>query len=116
MFYIVEQDSKLQSLENLMKLGCYVDVIPTNDLYHPRLTSPVAVYIRLTNSTHGFIIPIDHEEGICVDKNRVYNILSKCKNLYTLDKKKLLYYFNLQSAIDLSLKYSINRAMVSVAC
>lgn len=90
-----------------MKLGCYVDVIPTNDLYHPRLTSPVAVYIRLTNSTHGFIIPIDHEEGICVDKNRVYNILLKCKNLYTLDKKKLLYYFNLQSAIDLSLKYSM---------
>ena len=107
MFYIVEQDSKLESLEKLMKLGCYVDVISSNDLYHPKLSSTVAVYVRLLNSTHGYIIPIDHEEGICVDKKRIYDMLLKCKELYTLDKKRLLYHFNLQAAIDISLKYSM---------
>ena len=107
MFYIVEQESKLDSLEKLMKLGCYVDVISSNDLYHPKLTSTVAVYVRLLNSTHGYIIPIDHEEGICVDKKRIYDMLLKCKELYTLDKKRLLYHFNLQAAIDISLKYSM---------
>jgi len=106
-FYIVEQESKLVNLENLVRLGCYVDVIPTNDLYHPRLTSEVAVYVRLLKSDHGFIIPIDHDEGLNVDKQRVYQILLKCSKLYTLDKKKLLYYFNLQDAIDLSLVYSM---------
>ena len=46
MFYIVEQDSKLESLQRLSKLGLYVDVVSSNDLYHPKLTSTVAVYVR----------------------------------------------------------------------
>jgi hypothetical protein len=106
-FYIVEEESKLVNLENLVRLGCYVDVIPTHDLYHPQLTTPIAVYIRLLKSDHGFIIPIDHDEGLNVDKQRIYQILSKASKLYTLDKKKLLYYFNLQEAIDVSLLYSM---------
>lgn len=105
MFYIVEEESKLSSLENLVKLGCYVEVISSNDLYHPKLTSTVAVYIRMLNSKHGYIIPIDHNEGLNVDKDRVFNILLKASKLYTLNKKNLLYYFNLQEAIDISLVY-----------
>lgn len=109
MFYIVEEESKLSHLERLVKLGCFVDVISTNDLYHPKLTSTVAVYIRVLNSKHGFIIPINHDEGLNVDKDRVYSILSKASTLYTLDKKNLLYHFNLQEAIDLSLVYSMTK-------
>jgi len=106
-FYIVEQESKLTSLENLVRLGVYVEVISTNNEYHPKLTSTVAVYIRLIGSDHGFIIPIDHDEGLNISKERVYSILSKASKLYTLDKKNLLYHFNLQDAIDLSLLYSM---------
>ena len=107
MFYIVEQDSKLESLQRLSKLGLYVDVISSNDLYHPKLTSTVAVYIRPVNSKHGFIIPINHEEGLNVSKERVYDILLSASKLYTVNKKELLYHFNLQDAIDLSLLYSM---------
>jgi len=106
-FYIVEQDSKLESLQRLSKLGLYVDVISSNDLYHPKLTSTVAVYIRPVNSKHGFIIPINHEEGLNVSKERVYDILLSASKLYTVNKKELLYHFNLQDAIDLSLLYSM---------
>ena len=109
MFYIVEQESKLVSLERLSRLGMYVEVIPTNFYYHPKLTSTVAVYIRLIGSEHGFIIPIDHDEGLNVSKERVYQILSSASKLYTLDKKNLLYYFNLQDAIDISLLYSMTK-------
>lgn len=109
MFYIVEQESKLESLEKLSKLGMYVDVISSNDNYHPKLTSTVAVYIRLLDSTHGYIIPIEHDEGLNVSKERVSQILSKCSKLYTLDKKKLLYYFNIQDAIDISLLYAMTK-------
>ena len=105
MFYIVEEESKLVNLENLIRLGCYVEVVPTHDLYHPKLTSPIAVYLRLLKSDHGFIIPIDHDEGLNIDKQRVYELLLKSKKLYTVDKKKLLYHFNLQDATDLSLLY-----------
>jgi len=108
-FYIVEQDSKLESLQRLSKLGLYVDVISSNDLYHPKLTSTVAVYVRPVYSGHGYIIPINHDEGLNVTKNRVSDILSSTSKLYTLDKKNLLYHFNLQQAIDLSLVYSMTK-------
>ena len=109
MFYIVEQESKLESLERLARLGMYVEVIPTNFYYHPKLTSTVAVYVRLIGSEHGHIIPIDHDEGLNVSKDRIYRILSSASKLYTLDKKNLLYYFNLQDAIDVSLLYSMTK-------
>lgn len=109
MFYIVEQDSKLESLQRLSKLGLYVDVVSSNDLYHPKLTSTVAVYVRPLNSKFGYIIPINHDEGLNVTKDRVSGILSAASKLYTLDKKNLLYHFNLQDAIDLSLVYSMTK-------
>jgi hypothetical protein len=108
-FYIVEQEDKLQNLQNLIKLGVYVDVISSNDYYHPKLTSTVAVYVRLIDSHHGFIIPINHDEGINVSKDRIYELLLSASKLYTLDKKALLYHFNLQDAIDLSLLYSMTK-------
>ena len=107
MFYLVEEEDKLIELERLVKLGCYVDIIPTNDYYHPKLSSTVAVYIRLLDSDYGYLIPINHSEGLNVAKDRVYDILKQSGKLYTLDKKKLLYYFNLQAATDLSLVYSM---------
>ena len=109
MFYIVEQESKLENLQRLSKLGLYVDVISSNDLYHPKLTSTIAVYVRPINSKHGYIIPINHDEGLNVSKERVYGILSISSKLYTLDKKNLLYHFNLQEAIDISLLYSMTK-------
>ena len=109
MFYIVEEESKLQSIENLVRLGCYVNVVSTNDLYHPKLTSSIAVYIRLLKSDYGYIIPIDHPEGLNVDKERVYQLLLKANTLYTLNKKELLYHFNLQEAIDISLLYAMTK-------
>ena len=109
MFYIVEKEDKLESLERLSKLGVYVDVIPTNNLYHPKLTTTVAVYIRLTGSQHGYIVPIDHDEGLNTTKERVSRILSSSSKVYTLNKKELLYHFNIQGAIDLSLLYSMNK-------
>lgn len=107
MFYIVEHQDKLDNLHRIVKQGAYVDVVPSNYLYHPKLTSTVAVYIRPLKSSHGFVIPVNHDEGINVDKNRISDILSQSEVLYTVDKKKLLYYFNLHNVIDVSLLYSM---------
>ena len=107
MFYIVEKESQLDRLEKLAKLGFYVDIIHSHNLYHPKLTTSIAAYIRPVNSKHGFILPIDHDECLNVSKQRVYQILNSAKTIYTVDKKYLLYHFNLQQAIDLSLLYSM---------
>ena len=109
MFYIVEEEDKLNSLQTKVLEGAYVDVIPSNNLYHPKLTFPVAVYLVPLGSQEGYIIPIAHDEGINVSKERVSTILSSISKLYTLDKKNLLYNFNLQDAIDLQLLYSMTK-------
>lgn len=107
MFYIVEEESKLDYLERSARFGFFVEVISSHNLYHPKLSSTVAVYIRPLNQNKGYIIPINHDEGINVAKSRVCNILSKAETLYTIDKKRLLYHFNLQRAIDISLLIAV---------
>jgi len=107
MFYIVEEESKLKLLEKLISTGCYVDIISSNDNYHPKLTFTVAIYIKCLDNSNGYIIPIKHDEGINVDKNRVIDILKNSNKVYTLDKKKLLYHINIPGVIDVSLLYSM---------
>jgi hypothetical protein len=116
-FYIIEEERKLENLERLMKLGAYVEVISSNDEFHPKLTQTTAVYIRLHKSHHGYIIPINHDEGINVNKERVSRLLNSVQSLYTKDKKELLYHFNIQGAIDISLLYSmVNYNRLEITC
>lgn len=107
MFYIVESETQLTTLHNIARLGCFVEVISSNDYYHPKLTSVSAVYIKCLHTGNGYIIPINHTEGINVEYQRVKEILTNAEKVYTLDKKKLLYHFNIQNAIDVSLLYSM---------
>ena len=107
MFYITESDNQLNRLQQLSRLGAFVYVISSNDYFHPKLSSTVAVYLRPLTSKHGFIIPIDHTDGMNIDKNRVYELLQGFSKLYTINKKELLYHFNLQQSIDVSLLYSM---------
>ena len=37
MFYIIETDTQLERLQSFGRLGGYVDIIPTNYFYHPKL-------------------------------------------------------------------------------
>jgi hypothetical protein len=109
MFYIVETDEQIQLLTNLGKKGGYIEVISTNDNYHPLLTSTVAIYLRPLDHPEGYIIPINHDEGLNVDKNRIYDVLKNYTTLYTYNKKDLLYHFVLTSIVDLSLIYSMTK-------
>ena len=107
MFYIIETDEQVQLVKNLGRKGGYVEVISSNDNYHPLLTSTVAVYLRPLDHHEGYIIPISHDEGLNLSKNCVYEILKQYTTLYTIDKKQLMYHFILPSVIDLSLLYSM---------
>lgn len=108
MFYIIESQDQLQWIENLMDSPVFIDVVGTNDYFHPRLNTTVGVYIRPLQDSQGYFIPISHDDGLNVEKQCVYELLLKAQTLYTLNKKTLLYHFNLQRAIDVSLVYSMN--------
>ena len=107
MFYIVEEESKLKNLEKLLKLGAFIEVIPDHYNFHPKLSNTTAVYIRILKSNYGYIVPVNHSEGINIDKDRLLRLLKSSSKLYTLNKKELLYHFPLPDAIDLSLLYSM---------
>ena len=106
MFYIVESESQLELLKKYIDTKTFIHPIPGNFEYHPKLTTTVALYIKPENEK-GFINPINHDEGLNVDKTRVYSILKSFKTLYCLDRKYLLYHFNLLNSYDISLLYSM---------
>ena len=103
MFYIVESEEQLHTLDSFKDEKCYIEVISSNNNYHPKLTHTVAVYLRPVSHHKGYIIPISHSEGLNVGKDRVSAILKTFQTLYTLDKKNLLYHFRLPEAIDINL-------------
>lgn len=119
MFYIVESEKQLQRLRDISTYldECYVEVITTNDNFHPALTSPVAVYVRPLEKEvdpetgkevgwkSGYIIPIDHNEGLCVELETVQEILALYKTVYVLDHKATLYHLMHKNFVDLSIRH-----------
>jgi hypothetical protein len=71
-FYIIESQDQLQWIENLMDSPVFIDVVGTNDYFHPRLNTTVGVYIRPLQDSQGYFIPISHDDGLNVEKQRVY--------------------------------------------
>ena len=108
-FYIIETDEQIELLKSLGTKGGYVEVISSNDNYHPYLTYTVAVYIHPIDHPEGYIIPVQHDEGLNVEKNRIYDVLKSYTTLYTYNKKDLLYHFVLTDIIDLSLLYAMSK-------
>lgn len=109
MFYIVESDSQIEGLKSFTSKGAYIEIISSNDYYHPILTDIVAIYLRPIEASEGYIIPIHHDEGLNIEKHRISTILSSFQILYTFNRKELLYHFNLTNSIDVSLLYSMNK-------
>lgn len=109
MFYIVETEEQLTFLEEKAQKRVYLEVIPTNDNYHPVLSQVSAVYLHVLGEDSGFIIPIQHDEGVNVGKDRVYELLKKFKQLYTLDKKRTFYHFILPGVIDIRLLHILTK-------
>lgn len=89
MFYILERSSQLpHSFED-----CFVRFIPTNDNFHPALTDLSLVYIRPLNDKKGYILCLNHNESLGIDKIELLDwLLNHTGKLWTLDKKKALHW------------------------
>jgi len=105
MFYIVESQEQLNHLSALGRAGGYVEVIAGNDYYHSILGNSVAVYVRPLSDHPGYIIPINHTEGLNVSKTDVQKVLDQYTTLFTYSKKSFLYHFSHGNCNDINLMY-----------
>lgn len=103
MFYIVETPDQVKRLLIFKEKDSYVEVTQASDSYHPKLSSPIALYIRPLDLSEGFIIPIDHPEGLGIPREIVSKVLSSFGNKYVYDKKAFLYHFSCKGLKDIQL-------------
>jgi len=93
MHYIIETTEQLNYLKrDSCYDSCFINIIPNNDLFHPKLTGVCCVYYRC-NKTKGYILPINHTESFNLDWNEVLKFIKKHKIIHVLDKKTHDYFF-----------------------
>ena len=103
MYWLVETEEQIDYLLNRGFGEAYMEVIPISHNQHPAINDVSLVYYRPTNDTKGYMICVNHSEGLSVNKTRVNELLEQTKKLWTLDKKDTLFYFPLKSLLDVNL-------------
>jgi hypothetical protein len=91
MFYIIEKSSQLQQLSFE---DCFVRFVPFNNNFHPALTELSLVYVRPLNSKKGYILCLNHNESLSLNKDEVFNWLDTLGRIWILDKKQALHWYN----------------------
>jgi hypothetical protein len=90
----------VQSIESLIRgKEIYVSPILRSPSHHPKLNDVIALYLAVDDV--GYIIPIDHPEGINVDKNILQALLDLAGKIFVFDKKEYLYFFKGKNVYDL---------------
>jgi hypothetical protein len=86
MHAIIETSDQLNKLQEHCTDHCVVQIIPTNDNYHPKLTDISCVYYRCLGSK-GYIFPINHSETFNLQWDEVLDFLRKHNIIHVIDKK-----------------------------
>ena len=104
MFYIVETQEQLDDFNKKGYNEAYIEVIPYSYKTHPTITEVSLVYIRPFSSTKGYILTVDHSEGLPLNNDLIGESISKFDTLYVWGKKEFMhFYWHFNEAIDLSL-------------
>lgn len=97
MYFIVENSEQLSRLEPCDE--AFIQIVTSNDNYHPKLARPSLVYYN--GGKKGYVFVINHSEGFSLEINLVQDFLSRHKQIYLLDKKLHSYFLTLPQAVDL---------------
>ena len=92
MYWLIEDQNKIDILCQIKHKEAYVEVIPTSHTLHPVENDICAIYIRPLNATKGYIIPINHSETINFPIEEGEKVLNSIENLHIRDKKEFLHY------------------------
>ena len=96
MYFIIENKEQLSKLE--VSEDAFIQIVTSNDYYHPKLTRASLIYYN--NSKKGYIFVINHSEGFSLDIKLVEEFLQKHTKVYLLDKKLHSYFLDLPKSID----------------
>jgi hypothetical protein len=93
MYWLIEEDQKIETICRIKYQAAYVEIIPTSHNLHPVENDICAVYIRPRDDSKGYIIPINHSETINFDLEEVKKVLNSIEKIYVRDRKEFLHYF-----------------------
>jgi hypothetical protein len=96
MYWLIEDQNKIDILCQIRHEVAYVEVIPTSHNLHPVENDICALYIRPRDDAKGYLIPINHSETINATIEDCLKVLNSIKYLYVRDKKEFLHYFALK--------------------
>lgn len=99
MFWLAEKE---EDLNNYSPKVLFAELILSNDRIHPAINTICAIYLRGIGEDKGYIIPIEHTEGLNIPLTVVEDILNRAEEIFVRDKKQFLYYFNLSTVSDIN--------------
>jgi hypothetical protein len=112
-FWLVENNKQLQYFIDVNKnkdiSEVFVEVVQSNDLYHPALTTPCLFYVRPIGYKKGFMFPINHNDTFSVDLKLLKALFDSFDTVYVRDKKATLYHFKHHNIQDLNFISNIEK-------
>lgn len=93
MYWLIEDQQKIETLCRIKYQVAYVEVIPTSHNLHPIENDICALYIRPRDDSKGYIIPINHSETINSTIENCLKVLNSIEYIYVRDRKEFLHYF-----------------------
>jgi len=93
MYWLIEEDQKIETICRIKYQAAYVEIIPTSHNLHPVENDICAIYIRPKGDSKGYIIPVNHSETINFDLEEVKKVLNSIEKIYVRDRKEFLHYF-----------------------
>ncbi len=107
MFWIIESLNQLEKLKSKSFKQVFIEIIPVYKEKHPAENIVSLVYVKPLNSSKGYIICLNHSESLSLNKGDVNKLLNSFEEIYTIDKKKALHYFNIYKTYDIGLNGNI---------
>jgi len=102
MFYIIETPEQLEEFFNIGHDKVFVEPILYNDRVHPALNYVSLLYIKPLVNDKGYILCLNHNEALKLNKTPITNLLASFKEIYVRDRKSFIYFFPLKNTIDIS--------------
>ena len=102
MYWLVETEEQIKYLISRQSRDAIIEVISLNDNIHPANNDVSLVYFKPFVEPKGFMLCITHSECLGVSKTLVNELLTQTNSLWTRDKKSTLFYFQIQSLLDVS--------------
>ena len=102
MFYIIETPEQLNEFFEIGYDKVFIEPILYNDHVHPALNHISLLYIKPLVNNKGYILCLNHNEALKLNKTPITNLLASFKEIYVRDRKSFIYVFPLKNLIDIS--------------